>query len=301
MLDRMVDPVLLGAHVPTTGGVPNAPGNGRLVAATAIQIFTRNHRQWACKPLGRGEAAAFREALAKSGVRAVLSHASYLINLASVVPDSLSRSRTALIEEIRRCHHLGIPHAVVHPGAHMGLGEKAGLDAVARSLDHVLRRTRGRDVMVLLEVTAGQGSCLGHSFEQLAGILDRVKEPERLGVCLDTCHLNASGYDIVSREGYEETMDSFARTVGLRKLKAIHLNDAKSARGSHLDRHERAGRGQLGLETFRRILNDPRLRGVPMVVETPGPIEEWKKEIKLLRGLVAPTAAAARRPKRATA
>jgi len=299
MLDRMVDPVLLGAHVPTTGGVPNAPGNGRLVAATAIQIFTRNQRQWAGKPLGRGEAAAFRAALAGSGVRAVLSHASYLINLASIVPDVLSRSRTALIEEIRRCHHLGIPHTVVHPGAHMGMGEKAGLDAVARSLDHVLRRTRGRDVMVLLEVTAGQGSCLGHSFEQLAGILDRVKEPERLGVCLDTCHLNASGHDIVSPEGYEETVESFARTVGLRKLKAIHLNDAKSARGSRLDRHERAGRGQLGLDTFRRILNDPRLRRVPMVVETPGPIEEWKKELELLRGLVAPPAP--RRPKRATA
>ena len=295
----MADTLLLGAHVPTTGGVPNAPGNGRLVEATAIQIFTRNQRQWACTPLALGEAAAFRQALAGSGVRAVLSHASYLINLASVVPDFLEKSRRALVEEVRRCHDLGIPHAVVHPGAHMGLGEKAGLDAVARSLDHVLRRTRGRKVMVLLEVTAGQGSCLGHSFEQLAGILDRVKEPERLGVCLDTCHLNASGYDIVSAEGYEQTMERFAGTVGLRKLKAIHLNDAKSARGSRLDRHERAGQGQLGLETFRRILNDPRLRCVPMVVETPGPIEEWKKEIGLLRGLVAP--AAAHRRQRATA
>jgi deoxyribonuclease-4 len=296
----MAETVLLGAHVPTTGGVPNAPGNGRLVAATAIQIFTRNQRQWACKPLGAAEAAAFRAALRGSGVRAVLAHASYLINLASVVPDFLEKSRHALAEELRRCHRLGIPYAVVHPGAHMGAGEKAGLDAVARSLDHVLARTRGRDVTVLLEVTAGQGTCLGHSFEQLAGILDRVKEPERLGVCLDTCHLNASGYDIVSAEGYEETMASFARTVGLRKLKAIHLNDAKSARGSRLDRHERAGRGLLGVETFRRILNDPRLRRVPMVVETPGPIEEWKKEIELLRGLVAPAAAAPRR-KRATA
>jgi deoxyribonuclease IV len=287
--------VLLGAHVPTAGGVSQAPLNGRSIAATAIQIFTRNQRQWACKPLARGEAAAFRAALLGSGVRAVLSHASYLINLASVVPDFLEKSRCALVEEIRRCHRLGIPHAIVHPGAHMGAGEKAGLDAVARSLDHVLRRTRGRDTTVLLEVTAGQGTCLGHSFEQLAGILDRVKEPERVGVCLDTCHLNASGYDIVSALGYEQTMDSLSRTVGLRKLKAIHLNDAKSARGSRLDRHERAGRGQLGLATFRRILNDPRLLGVPMVVETPGPLEEWKKEIELLRGLLAPAAAGRRR------
>ena len=291
--------MLLGAHVSTAGGVPNAPRSGRTIGATAIQVFTRNHRQWACKPLARGEAAAFREALAGSGVRIVLSHASYLINLASVVPDFLAKSRTALALEIRRCHHLGIPHTIVHPGAHMGVGEKAGLDAVARSLDHVLGRTRGRDVMPLVEVTAGQGSCLGHSFEQLAGILDRLKEPERVGVCLDTCHLNASGYDIVSAEGYEETMESFSRIVGLAKLKAIHLNDAKSARGSRLDRHERAGRGQLGLPAFRRILNDPRLRGVPMVVETPGPVEEWKKEIALLRGLVAP--ATPRPQKRATA
>jgi deoxyribonuclease-4 len=291
--------MLLGAHVPTTGGVPNAPANGRAIAATAIQIFTRNQRQWACKPLARGEAAAFRAALKGSGVRAVLSHASYLINLASVVPDFLEKSRRALAEELRRCHDLGIPHAVVHPGAHMGAGEKAGLDAVARSLDHVLRRTRGRRVTVLLEVTAGQGTCLGHSFSQLAGILDRVKEPERVGVCLDTCHLNASGYDIVSALGYEETMDSFSRTVGLHKLKAIHLNDAKSARGSRLDRHERAGRGHLGLDAFRRILNDPRLAGVPMVVETPGPLEEWKKEIEVLRGLIAPAAARPRRSRTA--
>jgi len=295
----MADSLLLGAHVPTAGGVPVAPGNGRAIGATAIQVFTRNHRQWACKPLARGEAAAFRAALPGSGVRAVMSHASYLINLASVVPDFLAKSRAALVEEIRRCHHLGIPHTVVHPGAHMGTGEKAGLDAVARSLDHVLGRTRGRAVSVLLEVTAGQGSCLGHTFDQLAGILDRVKDPDRLGVCLDTCHLNASGYDIVSADGYEETMDSFRRTVGLCKLEAIHLNDAKSARGSRLDRHERAGRGQLGLATFRRILNDPRLRGVPMVVETPGPIEEWKKEIALLRGLV--DSAVTRRPRRARA
>jgi deoxyribonuclease-4 len=294
MLDRMSDTALVGAHVPTTGGVSNAPANGAAVGATAIQIFTRNQRQWAGKPLGREETAAFRAALRGSGVRAVLAHASYLINLASVVPDFLEKSRSTLVEELRRCHHLGIPYAIVHPGAHMGAGEKAGLDAVARSLDHVLRRTRGRTATPLLEVTAGQGTCLGHTFEQLAGLLDRVKEPERVGVCLDTCHLHAGGHDIVSADGWERTMDSFCRTVGLRKLKAIHLNDAKSARGSRLDRHERAGRGQLGLPAFRRILNDPRLRGIPMVVETPGPLEEWKKEIQLLRGLLAPPARAPR-------
>ena len=165
----MSDTALVGAHVPTTGGVANAPANGTAIGATAIQIFTRNQRQWACKPLAAGEAAAFRAALRGSGVRAVLSHASYLINLASVVPDFLEKSRAALVEELRRCHHLGIPYAVVHPGAHMGAGETAGLDAVARSLDHVLRRTRGRTATPLLEVTAGQGTCLGHTLRAAGG------------------------------------------------------------------------------------------------------------------------------------
>jgi deoxyribonuclease-4 len=278
--------MLLGAHVPTSGGVPMAPGNGRSIEATAIQIFTRSQRQWKAKPMTRGESGAFRSALGGSGVKAVLSHASYLINLASVVPQFLALSRRTLAEELRRCHALGIPHAVVHPGAHMGAGEKQGLAAIARSLDEVLRRTKGASAGPLLEVTAGQGSCLGHSFEQVAEILARVKEPRRVGVCLDTCHLFAAGYEIHTERGYEETLERFDRVVGLHKLKAIHLNDSQKPLGSRVDRHAHIGEGFLGLTTFARFLNDPRLARVPMVVETPGPIEVWKKEIALLRGLV---------------
>jgi len=286
----------LGAHVPITGGVFHDPGHEQAIGAEAIQIFTRNQMQWACRPLREEEAAAFREAVAKSGVKRVLTHGSYLMNLASPNPEFLTRSRDCLVTEIERCHQLAIPYVVLHPGAHMGQGEEAGLSAIARSLDAVLERTQGRDVMPLLEATAGQGSCLGHRFEHLAAIFDRVREPDRVGVCLDTCHLYAAGYDLASPEGYERTLRDFGRIVGLRKLKAIHLNDSKRERGSRVDRHARAGEGVMGLETFARIVNDRRFRGLPLVVETPGPLAEWKKEIARLRGLVRPEGKSRRRP-----
>jgi deoxyribonuclease-4 len=237
--------------------------------------------------------------VAKSGVKRVLTHGSYLMNLASPNPEFLAKSRDCLVTEIERCHQLAIPYVVLHPGAHMGQGEEAGLSAIARSLDAVLERTQGRDVMPLLEATAGQGSCLGHRFEHLAAIFDRVREPDRVGVCLDTCHLYAAGYDLASPEGYERTLRDFGRIVGLRKLKAIHLNDSKRERGSRVDRHARAGEGVMGLETFARIVNDRRFRGLPLVVETPGPLAEWKKEIARLRALVRrSTRAAVRRRRR---
>lgn len=287
--------MLLGAHVPITGGVFNAPGHGAAVGAEAIQIFTRNQMQWACRPLGEEEAARFKEALAGSGVRQVLTHGSYLMNLASPQKEFLSRSRDCLVTEIERCHLLGVPYVVLHPGAHMGEGEEAGLSAIARSLDHVLERTEGLPVMPLLEATAGQGTSLGYRFEHLAGILDRVRRPERVGVCLDTCHLYAAGYDLATEEGYAETLGAFSRIVGLDKLQAVHLNDSRRERGSRVDRHARAGEGLLGLDTFARIVNDRRFRGLPLVVETPGPLAAWKKEIARLRSLVRPRAAG-RRP-----
>jgi deoxyribonuclease-4 len=277
--------VLLGAHVPVTGGLSNAPANGDAVGAQAIQIFTRNQMQWRCRPLSDEECAAFRDARARSGVREVLVHGSYLVNLAGPPGDFLSKSKECFLTEMDRCHRLGIRHLVFHPGAHMGAGEAEGLRRLAGSLDEILAQTRGLDVMPLLEVTAGQGSCVGHRFEHLAEVFARVKEPERLGVCLDTCHLYAAGYDIARPKGYEAALASFDRLVGRSKLRAIHLNDSKRELGSRVDRHARAGQGLLGLPTFQRILNDARLQGIPMVVETPGPLAEWKKEIHLLKGL----------------
>jgi deoxyribonuclease IV len=286
--------VYLGAHVPVTGGLHKAPANGMAVGAEAIQIFTRNQMQWRCRPLTDDEVAAFRESLAASGVHRVLSHGSYLVNLASPSPDFLEKSRACMVTEVQRCHALGIPYLVFHPGAHMGMGEDEGLAAIARSLDHVMERTEGLDVMPLLELTAGQGTSLGHRFEHIARILDQVKRPDRVGVCLDTCHVYAAGYDLRSPRGYEDTFRQLARVVGLDKLKAVHLNDSKRERGSRVDRHARAGEGHLGLSTFRRILNDRRFRGIPLVVETPGPLEEWRKELARLRALI-PRPVAARR------
>jgi deoxyribonuclease IV len=276
---------LLGAHVPTAGGLHHAPAHGRDIGATAIQVFTRNQRQWAARPLGTDETGAFREALGASGIRSVMSHASYLINLASPDPVLGGRGREAFRVEMTRCHELGIPLLVFHPGAHLGAGEGAGVRAVARSLDDVLAACPRERVMPLIEITAGQGSCVGHRFEHLAEMLSLVKSPERVGVCLDTCHLYAAGYDIATPRGYEKALAEFDRVVGLDRLRAIHLNDARKPLGSRVDRHAPIGEGLLGLPTFRRLLADPRLRDVPKVLETPGGLPAWRRELELLRGL----------------
>lgn len=276
---------LLGAHVPTAGGLHNAPAHGRDIGATAIQVFTRSQRQWAARPLADEEAGAFRQAMKASGVRSVMSHASYLINLASPDPVLSERGREAFRVEMTRCDALGIPLLVFHPGAHLGGGEEAGIVAVARSLDHVFGACRRARVAALIEITAGQGSCVGHRFEHLAEMLSRVRSPERVGVCLDTCHLYAAGYDIATPRGYERTLLEFDRVVGLDKLRAIHLNDSRKPLGSRVDRHAPIGEGFLGLRTFRRLLADPRLREVPKVLETPGGLPAWRRELALLRGL----------------
>jgi deoxyribonuclease-4 len=276
---------LLGAHVPTAGGLHHAPAHGRDIGATAIQVFTRNQRQWAARPLAGEETGAFRRALLASGVRSVMSHASYLINLASPDPSVSERGREAFRVEMTRCDDLGIPLLVFHPGAHLGAGEAAGVRAVARGLDRVFAAYRRARVMPLIEITAGQGSCVGHRFEHLAEMLALVKSPERVGVCLDTCHLYAAGYDIATPRGYDRTLAEFDRVVGLGKLRAIHLNDARKPLGSRVDRHAPIGEGFLGLPTFRRLLADPRLRDVPKVLETPGGLEAWRRELALLRGL----------------
>jgi deoxyribonuclease-4 len=281
--------------VPVSGGLALAPPRAVEMGATAMQVFTRNQMQWQARDLAGDEARDFREALRRSGVGAVLAHASYLVNLAATNPDFLARSRDTLTAEVARCHALGIPRVVVHPGAHMGAGESAGLRTVADSLNEVLARTRGQGVTVLLEVTAGQGSCLGHRFEHIAAMLEGVADRSRVGVCLDTCHLHAAGYDLVTPRGYERTIEELDRVVGLRRVQAIHLNDSRRERGCRVDRHARAGEGLLGRRALSRIVNDPRLAALPMVVETPGPIEKWRAEIAWLRGLVVGERVPARR------
>jgi deoxyribonuclease-4 len=297
---RLDPDLILGAHVPMAGGLVKAPGRGTDIGADAIQIFTRSQLQWRADPVGAEEALAFRAAVAASGLRAVLAHGSYLVNLASPDPAALARSRAAFVADMERCQALGVRFLIFHPGAHMGSGEATGLATIATSLDHVMERAQAPDVHPTLEVTAGQGSSLGHRFEQIAAVLALMKRPECARVCLDTCHLLAAGYDLATPRGHAETLRRFERVLGLQRLAAIHMNDARQGLGSHADRHAPIGKGCLGLDAFRRIVRDPRLRGVPMILETPGGLAAWAGEITLLRRLArsapgAPQGALARR------
>jgi len=260
--------MLLGAHMSIAGGVDKSILRGQGIGCGAIQIFTKSSNQWRAKPLEREEIRRFKES--REAVRMfVFGHTSYLINLASPDEDLWAKSVESFVVEIKRCAALDLPYLVTHPGAHLGAGEDVGLARITRALDEVCNRTAGSSVMILLEVTAGQGSVLGGRFEHLARIIEDSAAPERLGVCFDTCHAFAAGYDLRTPEAYAKTFARLDSLVGLERLKAIHLNDSRGKLGSRLDRHEHIGLGQLGLEPFRLLLNDPRFAHLPMVLETP--------------------------------
>lgn len=258
----------LGAHESVSGGLHLAFARIALVGGEVLQIFTRNQRQWRPAPLAAEEIALFRRAHLASGNMVVVSHASYLVNLASGKEELQEKSVENLSLELRRCTDLGIPAVVLHPGSHGGDGVAVGLGRVVWGLDRVFEASGGR-VRVLLETTAGQGTGLGSSFEELAFILATCKYPELLGVCVDTCHIFAAGYELRSTEGYQATVAALERTVGLGNIQLFHLNDSKKERGSRVDRHEHIGQGAIGLEGFRNLLGDPRFAGLPMVLETP--------------------------------
>ena len=259
----------LGAHVSVAGGLDLAPGRGRELGCGAIQIFLKNQRQWAAPPLDPRAVTAFRAARRRHRIRHALAHGSYLVNLATPVPAAWRQAVETFSDELRRAEALGLGFLVVHPGSHLGAGYEAGLAAVARALDEALARVPRARVRVALENTAGGGHTLGGTFEDLAGIIGRVRRAERVGVCLDTCHLFVAGYDIRTPTGYAAAMERCARTVGLGRVLAFHLNDASAPLGSGLDRHEHIGRGRLGLRAFRLLLNDRRFARVPKVLETP--------------------------------
>jgi deoxyribonuclease-4 len=261
--------LLLGAHMSIAEGVDLAPLRGQQVGCRTIQLFTKSSNQWRARPLPPEEIERFRANLQTTGIAPAVAHDSYLINLASTDPALHHKSMAAFLEELERAEALGIPYLVAHPGAHMGAGEEAGLRQVAISIRELLKRTRGYQVQAVLETTAGQGTSLGHRFEQIAAILDQIGLPERTGVCLDTCHVFAAGYDIRTPDGYASVIREFDRTVGIANLKVIHLNDSKKGLGCRVDRHEHIGKGAIGLEAFRCLVTDPCLRGLPMIIETP--------------------------------
>lgn len=278
----------LGTHVSIAGGVDRAFDRGLAVGCDSIQIFTKSSNQWKARPLSEEEVAAYHEKQAQTGITPVVAHASYLLNLAAPDDELWQKSLDSLLVEMERCELLHVPNLVVHPGAHTGAGEEAGLSRIAAALDRACAARPGDKVKITLEVTAGQGSVLGHRFEQIAWILERVGQPERFAVCFDTAHALAAGYEIRTAQGYADTFAQFERLIGLEWLEVFHLNDSKRGLGSHVDRHEHIGKGELGLEPFRMILNDPRFYGLPMLLETPkGPeMEEDVENLRVLRGLI---------------
>ncbi|RLB17659.1 MAG: deoxyribonuclease IV [Deltaproteobacteria bacterium] len=279
---------LFGAHMSTAGGLYKAFERAHRVQAEALQIFTRNQRQWAVPPLGDEERAAFMAAHGEWGNRPLAAHGSYLINLANPRKEAVSRSIGALCEEISRCSRLHIPYLIIHPGAHMGSGVEAGLSAVTKSLDEAVEKAACRDVTVLLETTAGQGTGLGSRFEEIAYSLEKSRFGDQLGVCFDTCHAFAAGYDIRTRETYEKTFQEFDSLIGLERLRFFHLNDSKRELASRIDRHDHIGKGKIGTGGFSLLVNDARFKNHPMVLETPKgkDLAEDRRNLRLLRSLV---------------
>ena len=262
-------PPLLGAHMSIQGGLHRAIEAGVEYGCTALQLFTRNNVQWHTRDLTDDDVESFREAWQASGIGPIVAHANYLINLASPDEEIAARSYDGLVTELRNAAALGIPWVILHPGNHMGQGLEAGMRRVAERVNRAMDATGGSTAGLLLETTAGQGTSIGCRFEQLAALLDAIQPPERVGVCFDTCHVFAAGYDLRTRRAYQATMREFDRVIGLDRIQAFHLNDAKLGLGSRRDRHAHIGRGKLGREAFRCLMRDRRFAAVPKLLETP--------------------------------
>lgn len=274
----------IGAHVSASGSLANAPKNAHEIGATAFALFTKNQRQWMAKPLTAAEIAEFKDSCAKYGYgpQQILPHDSYLINLGNPTDEGLGKSRAAFIDEMARCGALGLDRLNFHPGSHLGaISEEECLNLIAESINLALSKTEG--VTAVIENTAGQGSNLGYKFEHLAYIIDRVEDKARVGVCIDTCHSFAGGYDLSTEEGFKRVFDEFDRVVGFSYLRGMHLNDAKKGVGSRVDRHEVLGSGTIGWNVFKMIMEDSRFDNIPLILETPEP-ELWPQEIATLKG-----------------
>jgi len=272
----------VGAHVSASGGVFNAPVNATNIGAKAFALFTKNQRQWSAKPLDTKTIDQFKKNLEESGIlpKHILPHDSYLINLGHPELDKRDKSFDAFVDEVERCMLLGLDRLNFHPGSHLKkMSEEECLDAIAESMNRTLDRTEG--VSLVLENTAGQGSNLGWRFEHLAQIIDKVEDKSRVGVCIDTCHMFTAGYDIRTQEAYDATWAEFEKVIGFNYLMGMHINDSKPDLGSHVDRHDSIGKGKIGLDAFRFIMNDTRMDDIPLILET---IDEsiWKEEIALL-------------------
>lgn len=276
----------IGPHVSASGGVENAVINAVNLNANAFALFTRNQKQWYSKPLEKDSIKKFRDLCEKHDFKPfqILPHDSYLINLGHPEKEGLEKSRTAFLDEMQRCEQLGLDRLNFHPGSHLQkISEEDCLKTIAESINITLDKTNG--VTAVIENTAGQGTNLGHKFEQIRYIIDHVEDKTRVGVCIDTCHSYSAGYDIVTEEGYEAAFGHFGDVVGFEYLRGMHINDSKKAFGSRVDRHDSLGKGTLGTDLFIRIMNDPRFDDMPLILETPDE-DIWAEEIKLLRSYI---------------
>lgn len=284
--------LLLGAHISTAGGFDKALVRAESIGCTALQIFTKNNRQWASKPISEKESADFKSALANSSIRSLMAHATYLINIGSNQKDTLNKSLTLLLHELERCDKLGIPYLILHPGSYGSGDIEQCLATIVTSLDHVFDQYNG-NTMLLLENMAGQGSSVCYSFEHLAQIRAHVHHKNSIGICFDTCHAFAAGYDMRTVNTYADVWHEFDAIIGLSNLKAFHINDSKKPLGSHVDRHANIGQGVLGLEPFRLLFNDPRFFDIPKILETPCNSDDqeeilgqYAENMKIIRGLL---------------
>jgi len=276
----------IGAHVSASGGVENAPVNANEIGAKAFALFTKNQRQWFSNALSLASIKAFRENCEKYDYKPfqILPHDSYLINLGHPEKEPLEKSRASFLDEMQRCEQLGLDRLNFHPGSHLkAISEEECLSRIAESINIVLDKTKG--VTAVIENTAGQGTNMGHKFEQIRFIIDKVEDKSRVGTCIDTCHAFTSGYDIKSQKGYAETFSQFDKIIGFNYLKGMHINDSKKELATRVDRHDNIGKGLLGEDVFRMLMNDPRFDNMPLILETP---EEslWKEEIKNLYSLI---------------
>lgn len=280
--------LLLGAHISTAGGFENAIIRGESIGCTAIQIFTKSNRQWAAKPIESSVSMAFKNALQHSFIKIVIAHAAYLINIGSPNTEIRNKSTLALIDELDRCHQLGIPYLVLHPGAKGNTTDQECLQRIAEQLDVACQKTQGK-TMILLETMAGQGNSVCNTFEQLASIYEHVTHKKRIGVCFDTCHTFVAGYDMQTEASYHQTWHTFDDILGLTMVKVIHINDSKKPLGSRVDRHEHIGQGKIGETFFKLLMNDPRFFDIPKILETPkeGLLEDWHN-MRTLAHLITP-------------
>lgn len=275
--------ILIGAHTSTAGGLHNALLEGKEIGATTVQIFTRNQKRWENKDLEEEEIALFQQTLFETGLSHIMSHDSYLINLGCPDESNLQKSRKAFKEELIRCQRLGLSYLNFHPGAALKESEERCLETIVKSLEELGSIAEKGPTRLLIEATAGQGSCVGYSFEQLGYLVSRLCKKIPIGVCIDTCHIFAAGYDIRTKQGLQETLARFDAIVGLNYLQALHLNDSMKPLGSKVDRHAGLGKGEIGIECFQQIMKHPLLKAIPKYLETPEGPSAWKEEIALLK------------------